>query len=294
MTLIKREYLASNGHKLTYFQSDNASGKKAHVFWFSAFTRGPLLGKLLHSDQRFHGFKAASSFDDFSFTLIRDDSGLTADGSYYFGKANNPYIEEAVQELVAHIKKSISSEFGQKRFFAVGSSMGSYAAVKFSVLNDLECTLAMVPHFDLAAAGRYCGRKRWIDWATEGATKDEVRRYMNRLADVVSSSTKALPTLFVQSAKDDIGVHKEQVVPFVSLYTSRGGVAYTDYRDSGGHSMINASNDFIQAVLDLLASKTPFVAGDFDRFPQRQESRDEKLERHFANFENRVAKMLGR
>jgi hypothetical protein len=294
MTLIKRDFIASNGHVLSYFQSDNAAGKKAHVFWFSAFTRGPLLGKLLRTDQRFHGFKAASSFDDFSFTLVRDDSGLTGDGTYYFGKANNPYIEEAVSELVAHIRDDLGASSGQKRFFGVGSSMGSYAAVKFGILNELDTALAMVPHFDLAAAGKYCGRKRWIAWATEGATASEKKAYMNRLADVVKASRKKLPTLFVQSAKDDVGVHKEQVVPFVELYESCGGTVFMDFRDFGGHSMINASNEYIHAVLDLLVSRRPFTTGMFNGFPQRKELRAEKLERHFANFENQVAKLLGR
>ena len=294
MPLIKREFVASNGHVLSYFQSDKTSGKKAHVFWFSAFTRGPLLGKLLRTDQRFHGFKAASSFEDFSFTLVRDDSGLTGDGTYYFGKANNPFIEVAVSELVEHIKNELRSSSRQTRFFGVGSSMGSYAAVKFGILNSLDTAVAMVPHFDLAAAAKYCGRKRWIDWATEGATALEKKAYMNRLADVVKANPKNLPTLFVQSAKDDVGVHKEQVVPFVDLYGSLGGKVFTDFRDFGGHSMINASNEYIHAVLDLLVVGGPFESGMFNGFPQRKELRAEKLERHFANFENRVAKLLGR
>ncbi|MCX6495052.1 MAG: hypothetical protein NTY82_04670 [Actinobacteria bacterium] len=294
MPLIKREFVASNGHVLSYFQSDDAKNKKAHVFWFSAFTRGPLLGKLLRTDQRFHGFKAASTSDDFSFTLVRDDSGLTGDGTYYYGKANNPYIEEAVSELVAHISDDLRKSSRQTRFFGVGSSMGSYAAVKFGILNGLDTALAMVPHFDLVAAGKYCGRKRWIDWATEGSTPTEKKKYMNRLADVVKANPQKLPTLFVQSAKDDVGVHNEQVVPFVELYRGSGGTTFTDFRDFGGHSMINASNEYIHAVLDLLAERKPFRERMFDGFPQRKELPAEKLERHFGAFENRVAKLLGR
>lgn len=294
MALIEKEFVASNGHTLSYFTSDEIQNKHAHIFWFSAFTRGPLLGRLLKTEQKFHGFKAASTFDEFSFTLIRDDSGLTGDGTYYFGKANNPYIEVAIAELISYIQQQIQESSPNIPFIGVGSSMGAYAATKFGVMKNFNAVLAMVPHFDISAAVKYCGRKNWIDWACEGAPQEEIDRYLSRLQDVVISHTGPLPRLFVQSALDDVGVHSEQVLPFVSLYESKGGKVDRDFRTSGGHSMVNASNQFINATLKLLASNKIFVPGTFDSFPKRKELRTEKLERYFASIENRVAKALGR
>ena len=294
MTLIAKEFVASNGHRITYFISNEIQNKKAHVFWFSAFTRGPLLGRLLKTEQKYHGFKAASTFEDYSFTLIRDDSGLTGDGTYYFGKANNPYIEEAIAELISFIQQQIQESSPNTPFIGVGSSMGAYAAAKFGVMKNFNSVLAMVPHFDISAAVKYCGRKNWIDWACDGASTEEIDHYLSRIQDVVTSQTGTLPRLFVQSAKDDVGVHSEQVLPFVSLYESKGGIVDCDFRTAGGHSMVNASNQFISATLELLASNKVFIPGMFDSFPKRKELRAEKLERYFASIENKIAKVMGR
>lgn len=294
MALVKKEFIASNGHVLSYFISDDTSAKKAHVFWFSAFTRGPLLGRLLKTEQKFHGFKVASTTPDFSFTLIRDDSGLTGDGTYYFGKADNPYIEVAVAELIDHITSDIRAHSPETQFIGAGSSMGAYAATKFGILNNFDSVLTMVPHFDVEAAVKYCGRKKWVDWACEGATQEQQKQYIQRLQILTSASGAHLPTLFTQSALDDVGVHQQQVVPFVALFRKHGGKLFADYRASGGHSMVNASNDFIRAALALLVAKQDFTPGMFDHFPQRKELGSEKLERYFASLENSVAKLLGR
>lgn len=294
MALIEKEFVASNGHTISYFISDEIRNKHGHVFWFSAFTRGPLLGRLLKTEQKFHGFKAASTFEKFSFTLIRDDSGLTGDGTYYFGKANNPYVEEAIAELISFIQKQIQESSPKTPFIGVGSSMGAYAATKFGVMKNFNSVLAMVPHFDISAAVKYCGRKNWIDWACDGATQEEIDLYLSRLQDVLASHTGPLPRLFVQSALDDVGVHSEQVLPFVLLYESKGGKVDCDFRTSGGHSMVNASNQFIKATLDLITNNKVFVPGMFNSFPKRKELRTEKLERRFASLENKIAKLLGR
>lgn len=294
MSLVQKEFVASNGHKSEYFQTENLNGKKAHVFWFSAFTRGPLLGRILKTEQRFHGFKAAKSFQDFSFTLLRDDSGLTGDGTYYYGKANNPYIEVAISELITSIKAEVHKTNSKSQFIGVGSSMGAYAATKFGILDSFNSVLALVPHFDLEAAAKYCGRRRWLDWAIENASKDDAEKYMSRLQTLVVENKSNLPTLFLQSAMDDPGVHKEQVIPFIELYENSGGVAFADFRKSGGHSMVNASNDFIHSALELLVNNEVFEEGMFDHFPLRKETRAEKLERHFAKSENTIAKLINR
>lgn len=91
-----------------------------------------------------------------------------------------------------------------------------------------------------------------------------------------------------------MGVHQQQVVPYVDLFRKQGGKLFADYRSSGGHSMVNASNDFIRAALALLVEKKEFTPGMFDHFPQRKELGSEKLERYFAGMENSVAKLLGR
>lgn len=294
MALVKKSFIASNGHNLSYFTSESAAPKRAHVFWFSAFTRGPLLGRILKTEQKFHGFKVASTFDEYSFTLIRDDSGLTGDGTYYYGKADNPYIEVAVSELIGELKAEISLSSPETLFVGAGSSMGAYAATKFGVLNTFDSVLTMVPHFDIEAAVKYCGRKKWVDWACEGATAQQKDNFIHRLQDVVSAPGAHLPTLFTQSALDDVGVNKEQVVPFIELYSQHGGTVYADFRSAGGHSMVNASNDFIRAALNLLVTDQEFSPGMFNHFPQRKELGTEKLERYFASIENSVGKMLGR
>ena len=292
MALIEQQFIASNGNPVQFFETEQGENVKAHVFWFSAFTHGPYLGKLLKTEQKFHGFRAANTFEEFDFTLLRDNSGPTSDGTYYFGKANNPFIENAISEFIAIRIAQIRESKPGVKIIGIGSSMGAYGATKFGIIHQFDSVVALVPHFDLNAARAYCGRKMWIDWAGEGGTEEEQLFYLNRLQLLVTEYESRLPPVFCQSAKDDAGVHEEQVIPFSKLYKNSGGIFFEDFRKDGGHSMTNASNEYIRAVLNLMADNRNFNPGMFDEMPKRIQTRSEILEQNFAKVENFAGKCL--
>jgi hypothetical protein len=277
---------------LSYLQSDHVETAETHVVWFSAFTRGPLLGRLLRTEQRFNGYRLASSQPNFAFTLIRDDSGLTGDGSYYFGKGSDAYVERAVEELLSSLMSTAATGQTSRTFIFMGSSMGAYAAAKFGIRLGASSILCLVPHFDVRAAVAYCGRQPWIDWVISDLGPEARDRYLVRLQDYLDSSRTELPRLMILSAVDDVGVHKEQVLPFVEKYLEHDGAVNCDFRPSGGHSMVNASTEYILAALDLLQTNGAFTSGMFDGLPRRKEHWTERVERYAAKLERGVAQLL--
>jgi len=101
----------------------------------------------------------------------------------------------------------------------------------------------------------YIGREsdRFVERATraildDGLTQSADNQYLTReiraLVDERVRSRKSLPRLFVQSCRDDHGVHREQVRPIVDLWRT-GGQVQLDHRWSGGHTSEFATREVI-------------------------------------------------
>ncbi len=285
-------FQASNGTCIEYLIRDNNSPNV--VFWFSAFTQGPHLGKILKTTPKFHGFRVSSENSEFNWVLIRDHAGYTNDGTYYGGKAGNLFIEDAVSELIAKLSSDFTERESNTRFIAMGSSMGGYAAMKFALLCNIGSCFVYSPHFDMRIAMRNCGRKLWIEWALADGTEQEKQEYLCRLQILLEQNASAVRNtkVLIQATSDDQFVYPEQIVPFLERYRSAGGSIELDLRDRGGHTSIHTPNAYIFAVLRELSKGTIPLPESLQGFPQRKYSRSEKIEKVLNSIEHLVMSAL--
>ena len=286
------KFQASNGTCIEYLVRDNKSPNV--VFWFSAFTQGPRLGKFLKTTPKFHGFKVSSENSEFSWVLIRDHAGYTNDGTYYGGKAGNLFIENAVSELIAKLSSEFTKRDENTLFIAMGSSMGGYAAMKFALLCNMGSCFVYSPHFDMRIAMQNCGRKSWIEWSLTDGTEQEKQEYLCRLQILLeqNASTARNTKVLGQATSDDPFVYPEQVGPFLDAYRSPGGSIALDLRDQGGHTSIHTPNEYIFAVLRELSNGNFPLPESLQGFPQRKYSRSEKIEKVLNNIEHLVVSAL--
>ena len=285
-------FQSTKGAQIEYLIRDNDS--RTTVFWFSAFTQGPRLGKILKSTPRFHGYRVSAESQEFNWVLIRDHAGFTNDGTYYGGTAGDLFIEDAVLELILSMKQKFTEKRVDARFISMGSSMGGYAAVKFAALGELDSGFVYSPHFDMKIAMHNCGRRPWIEWCLRSGTDSQKDEYLNRLQFVVEKKSDWISNidLLVQATADDPYVYPEQVVPFIERFKAAGGTVELDLRERGGHTSIHTSNEYIYFVLSELSRgklPKPELLG---QFPQRKYSRTEKIEKTLQDFEHLVMKVL--
>lgn len=285
-------FTSAHGTQIEYLVRDNESS--VTVFWFSAFTQGPRLGRLLKSAPKFHGYKVSQENTEFNWVLIRDHAGFTNDGTYYGGKAGNLFIEDSVVELIFTLQSEFRRKNYDARFVAMGSSMGGYAAVKFSLLCGIDACFVYSPHFDMKIAMQFCGRKRWIQWSLDSGTEKDKEDYVNRLQNVVAKSSDSLRNtkLLVQATADDPYVYPEQIVPFIKRFEMYGGSVHLDLRSDGGHTSIYTPNEYIYFVLQELGSGRLPKQEMLETFPQRSYSLEEKIENHLQKFEHLLMKVL--
>jgi len=267
------------------------NGSKVVVIWLSAFTKGPIMGRYTKVSPRFHGFKISNSIQDFDWILIRDNAGLTGDGTYYGGKSNNLFIENAVRDLIA-VKQSEYKNVNQDiEFVLMGSSMGGYGAIKLAILTAINQVFVYSPHLDMEIAMHHCGRGPWITHCLSGNDSVEDKKYLRRLQDVVQGSN-SLPRLVMQVSRNDSYVYPEQVVPFQALYLAHGGRIEIDLREDGGHGSVNAPDAYIEAVVRGLGNQEEVNFEELRTLPPRLLSKQEKIERSLQKIETAMFSIL--
>ena len=279
----------SVGTEIEFVHRQN--GSKVVVVWLSAFTKGPIMGRYTKVSPRFHGFKISNSIRDLDWILIRDNAGLTGDGTYYGGNSENLFIENAVRELISQKKSKYKSTNPEIEFVLMGSFMGGYAAIKFAILTSIPSVFAYSPHLDMEIAMHHCGRGPWITHCLSGRDSEEDQKYLRRLQDVVRASG-ALPRLVMQVSRNDPYVYPEQVVPFQALYQKHGGIVELDLREEGGHGSVNAPDGYIEAVVTRLGNQEKIDFEELRNFPPRLLSKQEKIERGLQRIEDGIFSIL--
>ncbi|MCE9623075.1 MAG: lysophospholipase [Actinomycetia bacterium] len=292
MTAQVETWTASNGTELEFLHHDHGSDDL--VVWFSAFTRGPILGRIMKVSPRFHGFRLSGTATRHNWLLMRDSAGLTGDGTYYGGSAGNLFMEEAVREKVTQMITMHREAHPQGKIIAMGSSMGGYAAMKFGLLCGFDGVFIYSPHLDLKIAMEHCGRGPWIRHCLSGDAELD-SAYLSRLQRVVDGHSETqLPPLILQTSIDDSYVYPEQVAPFIETYSRMGGVVTLDLRDSGGHGSMNAQDAYILAAVASLVENSTLDLEGLRKLPPRPFTRQEKIERVLHHAEAFAARLLRR
>ena len=282
-------YVDSFGTKIEYVH--RKYGSQITVIWLSAFTKGPILGRYTKFSPSFNGFKLSRFLKNVDWILIRDNAGLTGDGTYYGGNSQCLFVENAVLELINTIKLLSIESNAVTEFVCMGSSMGGYGAIKMAILAEIPQVFVFSPHLDMRIAMENCGRGPWIKHCLVSDDPVKNEKYLLRLQDVVAGSS-SLPRLVMQVSKDDPFVYPEQVLPFQKMYTELGGKLEIDLRDFGGHGSVNTPDAYIKNVVCALGNKQEIDFEELKKLDPRQLSTQEKIERCLQLLENKAFSIL--
>ena len=208
----------------------------------------------------FHRLKILGSDASIDWLFLCDAYGADENGTYYIGTESDPFVENAILEILRII--GYGTRYPAKETVMIGSSMGATAALKFGLLLDAGGVIAISPHIDLDICARLQGRERHVAWVlnsgnTQGPEHYDVTRQIQNILTNKSKAAAILPQLFVQSCRDDNGVHFEQVVPLVARWESCGGYVWFDDRRSGGHTSEFATRPLLLDAVHRILGKEP-------------------------------------
>lgn len=195
----------------------------------------------------FHRLKMLSSDRSLNWLFLCDAFGADQNGTYYTGRHDDLFVEGAVRQIL--LKVGVGAIHRRSDVVMVGSSMGATAALKFGIEFGVAGIVAISPHIDLDTSARLQGRERHVSWIFDGGDTQSVEnqwltRRVSLMIEAASEKKHSLPTLFIQSCKDDDGVHREQVEPTISKWRRSGNVI-VDARSCGGHTSEYATRALI-------------------------------------------------
>ena len=204
----------------------------------------------------FHRMKMLGSCPDHDWLFLCDAHGAFQNGSYYLGEAGDHYVERATEAIIDLVLAETGH--GPDDVVMLGSSMGGTAALRFGLRYGVRGVAAVCPHVDLDTSAVHQDRMAEVAWtlADGEVTADHNQDVTRSIRRAVAGAT-SLPRLFVQSCRDDDGVHDEQVLPLVLEWRSRGGDAVLDERPEGGHTSDWATRAVLVDVVDRLLSGEP-------------------------------------
>lgn len=207
----------------------------------------------------FHRLKMLGSDPSRNWLFLCDAHGAFDNGTYYTGQAGDLFVERAMIDIIESVRDRFG--YGEQPLVTLGSSMGATAALKFGLDLDADGIVAVCPHIDLDVCAARQDRMAEVAWiCPDGdALAEHNHPYTRQIRQRLTTrpGDRRLPRLFVQSCEDDLGVHREQVVPLVERWRAGGGEVTTDFRPTGGHTSDWATRALLLDAVTRLAEGRP-------------------------------------
>lgn len=208
----------------------------------------------------FHRLRMFWPLTAYNFLFVCDTFGPDRNGTYYKGEDGDFFVERAMDRIIHDVRSELGVDAG--RTVTAGSSMGATAALRFALRHSFGGAIAVTPHIDLDLSARYQGRTRHVAGIVGRDDLDApdlapVMREVRQLAD----HAPIVPRIVIQSMRDDLGVHEEQVVPFAETWTRRGGALSLDIHDEGGHTSEYATPAFFERSLEWCLDEADHGSG---------------------------------
>lgn len=254
-----RVYRDDFGREFHYIYLDNGSKNLGVHFsaFFGEWGESPKYRETFGG--YFHRRNMLGSSQMCDWLFLCDAYGADGNGTYYTGKFNDLFVERAIYSILEIV--GVGSHYNVSDVVTIGSSMGATAALKFGISLGVNGIIAICPHIDLDVCAMRQGRQRHVSWILESdSTEDSkyfsVTRQINNLVDDYGKREISLPRLFIQSCKDDDGVHLEQVVPLFKKWRRSGGDVIADFRRLGGHTSQYATRALILRIAESYFQST--------------------------------------
>lgn len=215
----------------------------------------------------FHRLKMLGSCPDHDWLFLCDTYGAFDNGSYYLGPRGDHFVDRATRTIIADAM--VTSGVTSDELVLLGSSMGGTAALRLGLATGARGVLAVGPHIDLDTSAVRQDRMAEVAWTlTDGDVtavhNRDVTRAIRRAVEDPRRATP-LPRLFIQSCRDDAGVHEEQVRPLVDAWHAAGGELIFDERPTGGHTSEHATRPLLVDVVGRLLDGVPIDPAVYQR-----------------------------
>ena len=257
-TLVMAEHVDAEGRRFGYATVDHpeATGLGIH---FSAFFGNWGNARAYRDDFKgyFHRLRMLGSHERRNWLFLCDPYGAFDNGTYYLGAGGDLFVERAIHEIIDRHLDTLGVD--PRDVVTLGSSMGGTAALKFGARYDVGGIVAIGPHIDLDTSAVHQNRMAEVAFAlADGDVTAEHNRVLTRqVVNELEARTTPPPRLFIQSCRDDLGVHDEQVLPLCEAWRATGGTVHLDERPTGGHTSDHAPRALLLHVADQLLDNGP-------------------------------------
>ena len=275
-----KSYVDENAREFNYVRIDNNSSTT--VIHFSAFFGewGDRAENRKQFKGYFHRLKMLGVDERYNWLFLCDTFGADQNGTYYFGEDGDDFVFRAMNQIF--LLEGLSSNSNQK-VITVGSSMGATGALVFGLNWKAKGIIAICPHIDLDTSALTQDRMRHVlkTLRVKDLYAESERNILRPVARQLSKfeSELKLPTLFIQSCKDDHGVHYEQVLPLIEAWSRKGGSVSLDERDSGGHTSEYATKELLLSAISKIAEGEELPIKDYANSRRYQPKKDRKAKR---------------
>jgi pimeloyl-ACP methyl ester carboxylesterase len=211
----------------------------------------------------FHRLRMLGTHERRNWLFLCDAYGPFDNGTYYLGERGDCFVERAMHEIIDRHLDELG--IGPGEAVTIGSSMGGTAALKFGARYDMAGIVAIGPHIDLDTSAVHQNRVAEVAFALPDGdvTARHNRTLTRQVRNELLRRDRPPPPLFIQSCRDDDGVHDEQVRPLCAEWSGAGGTVYLDERPQGGHTSEHAPRPLLLDVVDRMLDHRPI---DPDRY----------------------------
>lgn len=269
VTPVMAEHVDDAGRRFGYATVDHpdAVGLGIH---FSAFFGNWGNARAYRDDFKgyFHRLRMLGSHERRNWLFLCDPYGACDNGTYYLGADGDLFVERATHAIIEAQLERLGVDPSQ--VVTLGSSMGGTAALKFGLRHDVAGIVAIGPHIDLDTSAVHQDRMAEVAFALpDGDVTAEHNRVLTRqVTNELAARTTPPPRLFIQSCRDDVGVHGEQVLPLCDTWKAKGGTVHLDERPTGGHTSDHAPRSLLIHATDALFDGDPIEVTDLQTDPR--------------------------
>lgn len=196
----------------------------------------------------------------FNLLLPLDNFGWNGLGSWFWGEAGSDFVALATKELIAQVQV----ENNEHSWFAVGASMGGFAALFHGITAAASGIYVMTPIIDLKRKIRSYRQRELRTSYTEVA--DPADLTLEQVPDIYIAAQEAdtVPPLFLtQNQYDRSNPFGSDTLPLLKIYDEKKGWVGLRVQPAIGHQGHDGSYDEAQYFFEMIAKKSPPRRVDF-------------------------------
>lgn len=238
----------------------SSTGRKMRYAFFPALEQSKGLAVVFHGYLGFEIDHLRYGWKHFNLLLPLDNFGWNELGSWFWGEAGSGFVAHMTRELIAQVQ----AENNEQSWFAVGASMGGFAALFHGIIGEAQGIYVMTPILDLKRKIRSYRERGLRTSYTEIADPADIS--LAKVPDIYTAAkeAKSLPPLFLtQNQYDRSNPFGSDTLPLLKIYDEKKAWLGLRVHPAIGHQGHDGSYDEAQYFFEMIAKKSPPHRVDF-------------------------------